>query len=369
MAYIAELRRDLHPIIDNTRVEIYHSADWPYHPQVGRLLPGPDHLRPSVSLISTVKNEGQAIKTWLVSLLGQTVRPNEIVIVDGGSTDTTYQILQEEAQFWHIPIRLIQAPGANIAHGRNLAIQNAVGEIIACTDAGCVVPANWLANITGPFVLDADVEVVGGYYQALQLSDFHRSQAAYFVHPVGALDFQQFLPSTRSIAFKKSAWEAVGGFPEWLSLTAEDTLFAIQLKSRAASWAFVPEAQVLWQLRDNIPSLFKQVRRYGHGDAEAGLFPNEYWNRIRLSVSLVISLLIILVSYISLLISRNALLLLPGLVSGLWLIRRLYQITLKPSWTPRGASYLKGYLLSAVTICTITAAMVIGYLEGVRARV
>ena len=42
---------------------------------------------------------------------------------------------------------------------------------------------------------------------------------------------ETFLPSGRSIAFKKSAWKEVGGYPENL-YTGEDTLFDLKLKEK-----------------------------------------------------------------------------------------------------------------------------------------
>ncbi|NOX60915.1 MAG: glycosyltransferase, partial [Chloroflexi bacterium] len=42
-----------------------------------------------MSLIATVYNEGAAIRKLLDSIVAQTLPPDEIVIVDGGSTDDT----------------------------------------------------------------------------------------------------------------------------------------------------------------------------------------------------------------------------------------------------------------------------------------
>ena len=50
-----------------------------------------------VTVISTVLNEGEAIRRLLDSLLAQTRRPDEVVIVDGGSRDSTVAVIQEYA--------------------------------------------------------------------------------------------------------------------------------------------------------------------------------------------------------------------------------------------------------------------------------
>ena len=87
-----------------------------------------------VSVIMTVLNEGEAIKRLLNSLVAQERRPDEVIIVDGGSTDDTVSILSRYQG--QLPLQVIVSPGANISRGRNIAIRAAAGPIIASVDAG-----------------------------------------------------------------------------------------------------------------------------------------------------------------------------------------------------------------------------------------
>src|SRR5687767_9905452 len=104
----------------------------------------------NVSVIVTVKNEGEAIRPLLESLLRQTRPADEVVICDGGSTDGTLAILAEY-QDGRLPLRVIVAPGSNISAGRNRAIAAAAGPVIAATDAGVVLAPLWLEEIIRPF--------------------------------------------------------------------------------------------------------------------------------------------------------------------------------------------------------------------------
>ena len=90
-----------------------------------------------VTIVATVKNEGEALRPLLDSILDQTRPPDEVVICDGGSTDETLAILDEYSRW--LPLRVVVAPGSNISQGRNRAIAAATGEIIAATDAGVVL--------------------------------------------------------------------------------------------------------------------------------------------------------------------------------------------------------------------------------------
>ena len=85
------------------------------------------------------------------------------------------------------------------------------------------------------------------------------------------LDPETFLPSSRSIAFKKSAWKKVGGYPVHLD-TAEDLMFARALKKADTKFHMVKDAIVLWPQRSTWKSAFLQFFRYAQGDGKAAYF-------------------------------------------------------------------------------------------------
>ncbi|MFQ5421999.1 MAG: glycosyltransferase family 2 protein, partial [Anaerolineae bacterium] len=116
----------------------------------------------SVSVIVTVKNEGEAIRPLLDSLLDQVRQPDEIVICDGGSTDNTIEII-ESYQQW-LPIKIVMAADANISQGRNRAIEAAAGPIIAVTDAGVVLSPYWLADLVQP-IERGETAVTSGWFE------------------------------------------------------------------------------------------------------------------------------------------------------------------------------------------------------------
>src|SRR5436190_18911997 len=101
-----------------------------------------------ISVILTVLNEGEAVRAVLDSLCAQTLPPAEVVVADGGSRDQTVSILESYAG--RLPLRVVIAPGANIAQGRNAAIKAAAGDALAVTDAGVRCEPDWLARLAGP---------------------------------------------------------------------------------------------------------------------------------------------------------------------------------------------------------------------------
>jgi glycosyltransferase involved in cell wall biosynthesis len=117
---------------------------------------------PAVTVVATVYNEGSAIDRLLDSLAAQSRRPDEVVIVDGGSSDDTWARLTARVARGDLPLAVLSRPGANISAGRNAAIGAARGPVIACTDAGVWLEPEWLAALTAPFA--AGAQVVSGFF-------------------------------------------------------------------------------------------------------------------------------------------------------------------------------------------------------------
>ncbi len=80
-----------------------------------------------------------------------------------------------------------------------------------------------------------------------------------------------FLPSSRSVAFTKQAWQAVGGYPEWLDY-CEDLIFDLKMRAQFGPFAFAPQAVAHFRPRGSLRSFFKQYYLYARGDGKANLF-------------------------------------------------------------------------------------------------
>lgn len=221
-----------------------------------------------ISFITTVLEEEKAIDAFLDSLLKQTKQQKELIVVDAGSRDLTVKKIKS-FQKTHptIMIRIIIVKRANRARGRNEAIKNAKGDIIICCDVGCTLNKNWLKNITEPFK-NPKIDVVAGYYKPIANNIFEKCLAAYTCVMPDRINPKNFLPSSRSIAFKKSVWQKVGGYPENLD-TCEDLIFAKKLKNAGYKFKTKLDAIVYWRQRKNLKEAALQFYRYAEGDGKA----------------------------------------------------------------------------------------------------
>lgn len=229
----------------------------------------------AISLISTVKDEAGSIEPFLAGLLAQSRPPEEIVLVDGGSSDGTVAAIERAQESSPVPIRLIEAPGANISAGRNLAIAAASHELIAVTDAGTEPRPDWLEKLVAPLEGDDEAGVASGFFLPGGGDWRQRSLAIAITPQREEIEPDRFLPSSRSIAFRRSWWRQAGGYPEWLG-HCEDLVFDLELRRAGARFVFVPDAIVVWDARPDLRSFARQYFNYARGDGHANLWPKRH---------------------------------------------------------------------------------------------
>jgi cellulose synthase/poly-beta-1,6-N-acetylglucosamine synthase-like glycosyltransferase len=229
----------------------------------------------SVAVIATVLNEGAELASWLSGLERQTLPPDEVIIVDGGSRDDTLRQLRA----WSPPfeVHIVCAHCVSISAGRNLAISAATSDIVAVTDAGTVAAADWLEHLVEPFV-DPEIDVVAGGFLPVLETRWQRALAAATLPDLSEISGASFLPSSRSVAVRRR-WLDVGYlYPAWLDY-CEDLIWDLQLRRGGAAFYFTPGAVVKFAPRPNLASYARQYFRYARGDGKAGLWRRRHLAR------------------------------------------------------------------------------------------
>lgn len=252
---------------------------------------------PKFTLVSTVFNENLRLEESILDIESQTMLPDEIVIVDAGSTDGTFERLMHWAKTSSISIKILKEDGCNVARGRNLAIENSMYDLIVSTDFGCRFKPEWLNSLVSPFK-DLDNRVVGGAYSVNEKKIKTLPAKANFLLTGGykiVLD-DDFLPSSRSIAYYREVWEQIGGYPERLTLAGDDTWFAQQIKRKGICIYLVNEANVLWERHKELISYVRESYRYGLGDAEAGLNRRSFFSNV-LEIFARYSIIVCIIAY------------------------------------------------------------------------
>jgi glycosyltransferase involved in cell wall biosynthesis len=301
-----------------------------------------------VSLIATVKDGGPAVAEFLASVRGQTRAPDEVVIVDGGSRDGTLETLRAAAD-----VTLIESPGANIAEGRNLAVRAATHDVIAVSDADCTLAPDWLEHLLAAVEDGADVAM--GFYRPIYRSFLEACSAAVSLPEEHEVNPGRFMPSSRSIAFRREVFDRAGGYPEWLDI-GEDMYLNHRLRELGVRMDFVGSAVAFWRVRPTLPSTWRQYYRYARGDGVAGMHTGR--NALRFGVYGT--------AVLALLTKRRGVLLALGAAAGWYASGRVRRaLRLLP---PRRAERLGAVAAVPAMMVLADTAKMAGYVAGRRAR-
>jgi glycosyltransferase involved in cell wall biosynthesis len=226
----------------------------------------------NITVVVPVRNEENSIRLLLDGLLAQTLAPDEIVIVDGGSTDATQSIVAEQAKE-HSHLHLIRENEALPGKGRNVGAAFATSDWLAFIDAGVAPADDWLAQLAESVRLNPDTDVVYGSWEPVTDTFFKECAAiAYGNVPTDEVD-DTFIQSRAvfSSLLRRSVWLAVEGFSEELR-SAEDLLFMKRIDDAGFEVSYAPKALVRWSLQPNLWRTFRRFVTYSRHNMLAGLW-------------------------------------------------------------------------------------------------
>jgi glycosyltransferase involved in cell wall biosynthesis len=221
-----------------------------------------------VSLVVPMRNEEASLGLLIASIQSQTCPPEEVLLVDGGSTDSTVLVARQltggDPRF-----RILEAGEATPGRGRNVGIAAASHDWIALTDAGIQLEPEWLDALFRAAEEDPTVQVVYGNYEPIRSSFYERCAALAYVSPkretrVGPIRG----PFIASSLLQRAVWEAAEGFPDLRA--AEDLIFMETIESAGFKTGWAPSATVWWKLQPTLGRTFRKFVLYSRHNVWAG---------------------------------------------------------------------------------------------------
>ncbi|MBW4665202.1 MAG: glycosyltransferase family 2 protein [Chroococcus sp. CMT-3BRIN-NPC107] len=173
---------------------------------------------PLVSVIIPAYNAEAFIERTLKSVICQTYTNLEVIVVDDGSKDKTFEIVQSIAQK-DTRVMLIQQQNAGVAAARNLAIEKSQGEYIAPIDADDIWYTEKIEKQV-KCILNADESVGLVYSLAVDIDEndliIGQCSVDSLFKPEGkiypALVFINFLGNASTPLIRRTCFERVGGY-------------------------------------------------------------------------------------------------------------------------------------------------------------
>jgi glycosyltransferase involved in cell wall biosynthesis len=214
-----------------------------------------------ISIVIPCFNAAENLPQVISALNSQSIKPNEIIIADDGSTDNTKNIINYFAKLKK-NIKYCWQKNAGPAKARNFGAKKANGEIIVFIDSDCIPEKNWLKEMISPFK-DKAVGGVQGTYKTkqtgliarfVQVEIEERYEKMKKAQKEGTLDWI----GSYSAAYRTEAYKKLNGFDETFPIASgEDPELSYRLKKSGYNIVFNPNAIVYHTHPDDLLKYLK----------------------------------------------------------------------------------------------------------------
>ena len=211
-----------------------------------------------ISLYIPCYNGAAYISSCLDNVFRQSRIPDEIIVIDDGSTDDTLEIVS------HFPVKIVShKENKGLAAARNSGVRSATNDLVASLDADCVPRRDWLENLL-PCMTGQGVAGAGGRLlerNSSSLPDGWRTLHMIQHRGPDLISNSDFLFG-HSTVFRKSALLEVGLYNEHLRTNNEDEYICQRLLGAGYSLVYQPTAVVEHLRTDTLSSLLKTYWRW-----------------------------------------------------------------------------------------------------------
>jgi len=224
---------------------------------------------PYFSIIVPVYNRPGEVEELLDSLVIQTFKDFEFILVEDGSSDKSMDVLNSYAgkfQYTYLD-RENQGP----AMARNTGMEAASGSYFLFVDSDCILPPDWLEKIHS--FLDKNlVDCFGGPDRAADgFNDVQKAISFSMTSFLttggirgGTRHVNKFYPRSYNLGISRKLYSEMGGFPKTRMHPGEDMVFSIEIIKRGYSTALISDAFVYHKRRSTLKQFFLQVYRFGY---------------------------------------------------------------------------------------------------------
>ncbi len=210
---------------------------------------------PLISVIIPCYNTERYVGLAIQSVLDQTFRDFEIIVVDDGSTDNSASIIKS---FKDERVRYVYQKNGGLSNARNTGIKKAKGRFIALLDADDVFLRNNLQVCYDYIKGKDDIGLVTGSFQRIDsngkvLTSFRKMKTT-VINPEEQIVNNKLIPTGNLI--RKDVIEKIGGFNEKLR-ASEEWEFHTRLCFSGKKCVIIPP--LTYQYRETAGSITSNV--------------------------------------------------------------------------------------------------------------
>lgn len=225
-----------------------------------------------ITIICPTYNEEKYIRQCIESIAHQDYPSTEIelLFVDGGSTDKTREIIQQQQEQYSF-IRLLDNPKKIVPYALNIGIEQAKGDVVMRIDAHCIYPANYVSILTGELErLGADNTGCPIITLPARDTAVCMAVASVMSHKfgVGGSTFRVGTQKTTCVdtvpfgCFRRSIFDKIGVFDTEL-IRNQDDEFNGRIINNGGKIYLIPSISIDYYARDSISKMAKMFYQYG----------------------------------------------------------------------------------------------------------
>ena len=209
-----------------------------------------------LSVVVPVHNGGEGLRLCLQALAASARPPDEVIVVDDGSTDGSAALASALAAH----VLTTSAGPRGPAHARNRGAETATGEVLVFIDADVAVHADTLARMEALLAGEPDVAAVFGCYDdrppARNPASLYKNLLHHYVHQHGAREAGTFWSGCGAI--RRAVFRSASGFDEgYTRPSIEDIELGVRLRQAGLRIRLCPEIQATHLKRWTLASLWR----------------------------------------------------------------------------------------------------------------
>jgi glycosyltransferase involved in cell wall biosynthesis len=231
------------------------------------------------SVIIPVYNRPQEIKELLETLLDQTCKQFEVLVIEDGSMDDAEDIVKSfEGK---LDVRYFKKHNEGQGFTRNYGFERAKGDYFVIFDSDCLIPPNYFETVNS-YLQTHWLDAYGGpddshpSFTPVQKAISYSMTSPFTTGGIRGRKkgIGDFTPRSFNMGVSRKAWETVGGFV--ITRAAEDLEYSIRIKAAGFKIGLIPDAKVYHKRRTNFYQFYKQIHFFGRARINLyKFFPDE----------------------------------------------------------------------------------------------
>lgn len=243
------------------------------------------------SVVATTFNDASDIIKYLEDICNQTYLPDEIIIADGGSKDSTVKKIKEFAGSSIVTIRVVEKGRLNISQGYNEAIKVAKNDIIGITGIGNYYDRFFFEELIKAME-SKEFDYVYSPIRGYNANAFSAKYNKALLHGEEGNCLE--IASNHGALIKKKIFEDLNYFYEKFIYAGEDAEFYSLVKSCGYKGKIVKDAKVYWKTPTCWKEFLKQIKVYTIADLQ--IQSKKQWTKLRKKM-IKLLLMVLIVSF------------------------------------------------------------------------